>query len=63
MAIGHHFFHEFFNGDLFAAVRIPGVAVVTVQAAHQAALEEGDKADAWAIDSATGFKGVNATNS
>jgi len=44
-------------------VGVPGVAVVAVQAAHQAALEEGNKADAWAVDGATGFKGVNATNS
>ena len=63
MAIGHHFFHQFFNGDFFTAVGIPGVAVMAVQAAHQAALEEGNKADAWAIDGATGFKGVNTTNS
>jgi hypothetical protein len=41
---------------------IPGVTVMAVQAAHQAALEKGDKADARAIDGATGFKGVNATN-
>ena len=35
---------------------------MAVQAAHQAALEESDKADPRAIDGATGFKGVNATN-
>lgn len=62
VAIGHHLFHQLFNGNLFAAVGIPGVAVVAIEAAHQAALEEGDKADPRAIDGATGFKGVNATN-
>ena len=62
MTIGHHLFHQFFDGHFFAAVRIPGVTVMAVQAAHQAALEKGDKADTRAIDSATGFKGVNATN-
>jgi hypothetical protein len=36
---------------------------MAVQAAHQAALEESNKADARAIDGATGLKGVNATNS
>ncbi|RFM80686.1 hypothetical protein CFSAN002072_15036, partial [Salmonella enterica subsp. enterica serovar Heidelberg str. CFSAN002072] len=44
------------------AMRIPCVAVMAIQAAHQAALEKGNKADAWAINGATGFKGVNATN-
>jgi hypothetical protein len=35
---------------------------MAIQAAHQAALEEGNKADARAVYGATGFKGVNATN-
>jgi hypothetical protein len=35
---------------------------MAIQAAHQAALKEGNKTDARAINSATGFKGVNATN-
>ncbi len=35
---------------------------MAVQAAHQAALEKGNKADARAINGTTGFKGVNATN-
>ena len=35
---------------------------MAVQATHQAALEKGNKADARAINGATGFKGVNATN-
>ena len=63
MAIGHHLFHQIFHGDFFPTMSVPRVAVVAVQAAHQAALEEGNKADTWAIDGATGFKGVNATNS
>ena len=62
VAVSHHLFHQIFNGHFFAAVRIPSVTVVAVQAAHQAALEKGDKTDARAINSATGFKGVNATN-
>ena len=45
VAIGHHLFHQLFNGNLFAAVGIPGIAVVAIEAAHQAALEEGDKAN------------------
>ena len=63
VAIGHHLFHQIVDGDFFTAVRVPGVAVMAVQAAHQAALEKGDKADTRAIDGATGFKGVNTTNS
>ncbi|ABX21872.1 hypothetical protein SARI_01992 [Salmonella enterica subsp. arizonae serovar 62:z4,z23:-] len=43
-------------------MRIPCVAIMAIQAAHQAALEKGNKADAWAINSATGFKRVNAAN-
>ncbi|CSR53155.1 Uncharacterised protein [Shigella sonnei] len=43
-------------------MRIPGVAVMTIQAAHQAALEKGDKANTRAVYGSTGFKGVNATN-
>jgi hypothetical protein len=35
---------------------------MAIQATHQTTLEEGNKADAWAIDSATGFKGVNTAN-
>jgi hypothetical protein len=36
---------------------------MAIQATHQAALKEGNKTDARAIDGATGLKGVNATNS
>lgn len=43
-------------------MRIPCVAVMAIQAAHQAATEKGNKADARAINGATGLKGVNATN-
>ena len=63
VAIGYNLFHQAFDGDFGAAVGIPGVTVVAIQAAHQAALEEGDKADPGAIDGAAGFKGVNTTNS
>src|SRR5690606_19221038 len=62
VAIGHHLFHQILNGDFFTAMGVPGVTVMAVQAAHQAALEESDKADPRAIDGATGFKGVNTTN-
>ncbi len=62
VAVGHHLFHQIFDGDFFTAVGIPGVAVMAVEAAHQAALEKGDKADARAVDGATGFEGVDATN-
>lgn len=34
---------------------------MTIQAAHQAALEKGDKANTRAVYGSTGFKGVNAT--
>ena len=62
VAIGHHFLHQIFNGNFFTAMRVPGVAVMTIQAAHQAALEKGDKANTRAVYGSTGFKGVNATN-
>lgn len=62
VAIGHHLFHQIFYGDFFTSMAVPGVTVMAVQAAHQAALEESDKADPRAIDGATGFKGVNTTN-
>jgi len=62
VAVGHDIFHQLFNGYLFTTVCIPGIAVVAIEAAHQAALKEGDKANAWAIYGATGFKGVNATD-
>ena len=45
VAVGHRVFHQLFNGHFFAAVGIPGVAVMAIEAAHQAALEEDDKAD------------------
>ncbi|KHN91669.1 hypothetical protein KKH3_16960 [Pectobacterium actinidiae] len=41
---------------------IPGITVMTIQAAHQAALKEDDETDTWAIDGATGFKGMDATD-
>ncbi len=62
MPVGHHLFHQFFNRYLFAAVCVPGVAVVAIEATHQAALKEGDKADPWSVNGATGFVGVNATS-
>ncbi|MNV82525.1 hypothetical protein D3C71_1762660 [compost metagenome] len=55
-------FHQLFNGHFFPAVGIPGVTVMAIQAAHQAALEEDDKTDTWAINGATGFEGVNSTD-
>jgi hypothetical protein len=61
VAIGDGVFHQFFDGDFFPSVGIPGITVVAIQAAHQAALEENDKADPWAIYGATGFEGVDAT--
>ncbi len=63
MAISNDFFHQFINGDLFAAMRVPGITVMAVKAPHQATLKEGDEANTRAVNGATGFEGMDTTNS
>jgi hypothetical protein len=35
---------------------------MAIQAAHEAALKKGNEADAWAVNGAAGFKGVDTTD-
>ena len=60
-AVGDDFLHQFIDGDFlrFVGFHVPGVAVVAIEAAHQAALHEDDKADAGAVNGAAGFDGVD----
>ena len=51
--------HQLFDGHHLAAIQIPGVAVMAVFTAHQAALHEYDKTDPGSIDGSTGFNGMD----
>ncbi|CSA00549.1 Uncharacterised protein [Vibrio cholerae] len=62
MAIRFRFFDDFLNRDFTTRMGIPSVSVMTILAAKQAPLQEDNKADSWAINSATRFERVNSTN-
>jgi len=54
--------HQLRHCHLAAALGVPGVAVVAVLAAHQAALHAHDEAYSGAIDGAAGFNGMDPAN-
>ena len=62
--VGEDLLHELGHGEvqLFFAVPVPGVAVVAVEAAHEAALHEEDEAQAGAVYGAAGFYGVDVAD-
>ena len=62
--VGEHLLHELGHGEvqLFFAVPIPSVAVVAVEAAHQAALHEEDETQAGAIYGTASFYGVDVAD-
>ena len=62
MAIAGDVTHQLRYSHFAATFGIPGIAVVAVLAAHQAALHEYDKAYSRAIDSAAGFDGMDPAN-
>ena len=53
--------HEFIDGDFarFVGFHVPGVAVVAVEATHQAALGEDNEAQPGAVHGAAGFDGMD----
>ena len=62
VTIAGEILHQLGHGDLAAALGVPGVPVVTILAAHQAALHEHDEADAGAVDGPAGLDGVDPAN-
>ncbi|CDG21866.1 conserved protein of unknown function [Xenorhabdus poinarii G6] len=56
MTIGYGFFYEFFNSDRFSAMGIPGIAIMTIEAAHETTLKKHDKANTGAIYGSARFK-------
>ena len=65
MTVGHHLLHHLGHRHLMGlvALQVPGVTVVTVQAAHQAALQEQDITKPGAIDGTAGLDGMDEPGS
>ncbi|MNK69991.1 hypothetical protein D3C87_894020 [compost metagenome] len=62
VAVAGEILHQLGHSDLAAALGVPGVPVVAILAAHQAALHEYDEADAGAVDCAAGLDGMDPAN-
>ena len=61
VSVGHDLLHDFGHGHFLGlfGVQVPCVAVVAVEAAHEAALQKEDVAQSGAVHRAAGFYGMD----